>query len=61
VLQPRLGALVPARAPSTQGGAGRDVLRRAYLGYFGAAGGVLLLAALAATISESLIRISRIK
>jgi hypothetical protein len=33
----------------------------AYLGYFGAAGGVLLLAALAATVSESLIRINAIK
>ena len=33
----------------------------AYLGYFGAAGGVLLLAALAATISEPLIRVNAIK
>jgi uncharacterized membrane protein YfcA len=32
-----------------------------YLGYFGAAGGVLLLAALAATVSESLIRVNAIK
>jgi uncharacterized membrane protein YfcA len=32
-----------------------------YLGYFGAAGGVLVLAALAATLSESLIRINAIK
>lgn len=32
-----------------------------YLGYFGAAGGVLLLAALAATLSESLIRVNAIK
>jgi hypothetical protein len=33
----------------------------AYIGYFGAAGGVLLLAALAAAISEPLIRINAIK
>jgi uncharacterized membrane protein YfcA len=32
-----------------------------YLGYFGAAGGVMLLALLAATLSESLIRVNAIK
>jgi uncharacterized protein len=32
-----------------------------YIGYFGAAGGVLMLALLAATISESLIRVNAIK
>jgi hypothetical protein len=32
-----------------------------YIGYFGAAGGVLLLALLAATLTESLIRVNAIK
>jgi uncharacterized membrane protein YfcA len=62
LLQPRLRALSPRP--------GAEYSRRrlavmfcvaAYLGYFGAAGGVLLLAALAATLSESLIRINAIK
>lgn len=62
ILQPRLRALSPA------GGAERSKARLAamfatavYIGYFGAAGGVLLLTVLAATISESLIRINAIK
>jgi hypothetical protein len=62
LLQPRLRALAP------RPGAERSRRRLAallgvavYLGYFGAAGGVLLLAALAATISESLIRVNAIK
>ena len=62
ILQPRLRALSPAP------GAERSKSRLAamfaaavYIGYFGAAGGVLLLAILAATISESLIRINAIK
>jgi uncharacterized membrane protein YfcA len=62
LLQPRLRALSPRP--------GAEHSRRSlvvmfcvavYLGYFGAAGGVLLLAALAATISESLIRVNAIK
>jgi uncharacterized membrane protein YfcA len=62
LVQPRLRALSPV--PGTE----RSPLRlaalfaaAAYIGYFGAAGGVLLLAVLAATISESLIRINAIK
>jgi uncharacterized membrane protein YfcA len=60
--QPRLRALSPVP------GAEQSRWRRAalfgvatYLGYFGAAGGILLLAILAATFSESLIRINAIK
>jgi hypothetical protein len=62
VLQPRLRALSP------RPGAERSRARLAvlfavavYIGYFGAAGGVLLLAALAATLSEPLIRVNAIK
>jgi len=62
LLQPRLRALSP------RPGAERSLARltvmfgvAAYIGYFGAAGGVLLLAALAATICEPLIRINAIK
>jgi uncharacterized protein len=62
LLQPKLRALSP------RPGAERSRLRLAalfgvavYLGYFGAAGGVLVLAALAATLTESLIRINAIK
>jgi len=62
LLQPRLRALSP------RPGAERSRWRLAatfgaavYVGYFGAAGGVLLLAALAATFSESLIRLNAIK
>ncbi|HEY0933326.1 MAG TPA: sulfite exporter TauE/SafE family protein [Trebonia sp.] len=62
LLQPRLRALAP------RPGAEQSRRRLAglfcvavYLGYFGAAGGVLVLAALAATLSESLIRVNAIK
>jgi uncharacterized membrane protein YfcA len=62
LLQPRLRALAP------RPGAERSRWRLAalfgvavYLGYFGAAGGVLVLAMLAATISEPLIRVNAIK
>jgi uncharacterized membrane protein YfcA len=62
LVQPRLAPLGPAP------GAERSRWRLAamfgvavYLGYFGAAGGVLLLALLAATLSESLIRVNAIK
>jgi uncharacterized membrane protein YfcA len=62
LLQPKLRALAP------RPGVERSRRRLAalfcvavYLGYFGAAGGVLVLAALAATISESLIRVNAIK
>jgi uncharacterized membrane protein YfcA len=62
IIQPRISVLAPAP------GAERSVSRLAalfaaavYIGYFGAAGGMLLLAVLAATISESLIRINAIK
>jgi len=62
LLQPKLRALSP------RPGAEQSRRRLAalfcvacYLGYFGAAGGVLVLAALAATLSESLIRVNAIK
>ena len=62
LLQPRLRSLSP------RPGAERSRARLAamfgvavYIGYFGAAGGVLLLATLAATLSESLIRVNAIK
>ncbi len=62
LLQPRLRALSPR--PGAEHSRRRLVVLlgvAAYLGYFGAAGGVLLLAALAATLSESLIRVNAIK
>ena len=62
LLQPKLRALSPR--PGTEQSRRRLVVMfcvAAYLGYFGAAGGVLLLAALAATICEPLIRINAIK
>jgi uncharacterized membrane protein YfcA len=62
LLQPRLRALSPR--PGAEQSRRRLAVMfcvAAYLGYFGAAGGVLLLAALAATISESLIRVNAIK
>jgi uncharacterized membrane protein YfcA len=62
VIAPRLHALTP------RPGAERSRWRLAsmfcvavYLGYFGAAGGVMLLALLAATLTESLIRVNAIK
>jgi len=61
-LQPRLRALSPL--PGAERSAPRQAALFAtavYIGYFGAAGGVLLLAVLAATISESLIRVNAIK
>ncbi|HEY1819756.1 MAG TPA: sulfite exporter TauE/SafE family protein [Trebonia sp.] len=60
--QPRLRALAPR--PGTEHSRRRLAALLAvacYLGYFGAAGGVLVLAMLAATISESLIRVNAIK
>jgi uncharacterized protein len=61
-IQPRLRALAP------RPGAERSKWRLAalfgvavYVGYFGAAGGVLMLALLAATLTESLIRVNAIK
>ena len=62
LLQPRLRALSPR--PGAERSRGRLAVLfgvAVYLGYFGAAGGVLLLAALAATLSESLIRVNAIK
>jgi hypothetical protein len=62
LLQPRLRALSPR--PGAEQSRRRLAVMfcvAVYLGYFGAAGGVLLLAALAATISESLIRVNAIK
>lgn len=62
LLQPRLRALSPAPgAEQSRRRLAAMFFVAVYLGYFGAAGGVLLLAALAATISESLIRVNAIK
>jgi uncharacterized membrane protein YfcA len=62
IIQPRLRALAP------RPGAERSRWRLAamfgvavYIGYFGAAGGVLMLALLAATLTEPLIRVNAIK
>ena len=62
LLQPRLRALSP-RPGAERSRAGLAAMSgvAVYIGYFGAAGGVLLLAALAATLSEPLIRINAIK
>lgn len=62
LLQGRLRALAPR--PGAEHSRRRLAMLlgvAVYLGYFGAAGGVLLLAALAATICESLIRVNAIK
>jgi uncharacterized protein len=62
LLQPRLRALSPR--PGAERSRARLAVMAgaaAYIGYFGAAGGVLLLAALAATVSEPLVRINAIK
>jgi uncharacterized membrane protein YfcA len=60
--QPRLRALRPSQcAERSRWRLGAMFGVSVYLGYFGAAGGVLLLALLAATLSESLIRINAIK
>ena len=60
--QPMIQALAPRpgaeRSPRRLAGV---FAAAAYIGYFGAAGGVLLLALLAAMISESLIRVNAIK
>jgi uncharacterized protein len=62
LVQPRLRALHPR--PGAEQSRRRLAVVLAvgcYLGYFGAAGGVLLLATLAATLPESLIRVNAIK
>lgn len=62
IVQPRLRSLAPS--PDTERSRwrlGALLCVAVYIGYFGAAGGVAVLAVLAATISESLIRINAIK
>jgi uncharacterized membrane protein YfcA len=62
VIQPRLRALTPR--PGAEQSKRRLAVVAAvacYVGYFGAAGGVLLLATLAATLTEPLIRVNAIK
>jgi uncharacterized membrane protein YfcA len=62
LLQPRLRRLAPsARAERSRGRLVAFFGVACYIGYFGAAGGVLLLALLAATLSEPLIRLNAIK
>ena len=64
LVQPRLAALSP---PAVPGGRRRLVMGAAlfavamYVGYFGAAAGVLLLVVLTAMISEPLVRVNAIK
>jgi uncharacterized membrane protein YfcA len=62
LVQPKIRALAPRpdaeRSPRRLAGLFAVAL---YLGYFGAAGGVLVLAALAATLTEPLIRVNAIK
>ncbi|MBV9382568.1 MAG: sulfite exporter TauE/SafE family protein, partial [Streptosporangiaceae bacterium] len=59
--QPWIGGLAPR--PGAEGGGGRAGLFGAamYVGYFGAAGGVLLLAMLGTMIDEPLIRLNALK
>jgi hypothetical protein len=62
LVQPRLRALRPRPgAEHSWRRLGVMLAVAVYLGYFGAAGGVLLLAALAATLCEPLIRVNAIK
>src|ERR1700728_3507163 len=62
ILQPRLRALAPRPgAERSRWRLGAMFCVAVYVGYFGAAGGVLMLAILAATLSESLIRVNAIK
>ena len=62
LLQPKLRALSPRPgAEHSWRRLGLILAVAVYLGYFGAAGGVLLLAVLAATLSEPLIRVNAIK
>jgi uncharacterized membrane protein YfcA len=62
LVQPKIAALAPR--PESEHSRRRLVVLFAvavYLGYFGAAGGVLILAVLAATLTEPLIRVNAIK
>ncbi len=62
LVQPKLRGLTPT--PDTERSRGRLGAMfgvAVYIGYFGAAGGVLMLALLAATIAEPLIRVNAIK
>ena len=62
LLQPRLRALSPhPEAERSRARIGVLFGVAVYLGYFGAAGGVLVLATLASMLSESLIRVNAIK
>jgi uncharacterized protein len=62
ILQPRLRALAPRPgAERSRWRLGAMFCVAVYVGYFGAAGGVLMLAILAATLTESLIRVNAIK
>jgi uncharacterized membrane protein YfcA len=62
LLQPRLRALSPhPGAEQSRRRMGVLFCVAVYLGYFGAAGGVLVLATLASMLSESLIRVNAIK
>lgn len=62
LVQPRLRAMAPTQDSERSRWRVAAMFGVAvYLGYFGAAGGVAMLALLAATISESLIRVNAIK
>lgn len=67
-VQPRMTSLVPrpGEADATHGAGGLTHLAvlflvAVYVGYFGAAGGVLLLVVLSSTIAESLVKVNAIK
>ncbi len=63
-VQPKITKLAPAQAPDRRRrlvlGAGLFAVAT-YVGYFGAAAGILLLVVLSATISESLVKVNAIK
>jgi uncharacterized membrane protein YfcA len=62
--QPRIGRLAPSPAPSVRRRVIQGVALFAvamYVGYFGAAGGVLLLVVLSAMINETLVKVNAVK
>jgi uncharacterized membrane protein YfcA len=64
LVQPRIGVLAPPAVPGARRQLALGVALFAvavYVGYFGAAAGVLLLVALSAMISEPLVRVNAIK
>jgi uncharacterized membrane protein YfcA len=64
LLQPKIGTLAPTRAPTWERrlalGAGLFAVA-VYVGYFGAAAGIMLLVVLSAIVDEPLVRVNAIK